>query len=326
MKKYFIPLLMLLVVSSAAFAAVNTSNVNQSGVNNAADVTQTGANYSEVDQTGDDHAATIDQVGNSYRPYPGSWLYMGADVDQYGGDGNEAHISASNGPHEARIDQNGNSNLATQGLGATAHYTNNPSRLGLHIKQAGDGNEAHQATSPSFGCHGVQGMLIDQLGNSNFADQYSKGGMASVIEIFHDGDGNSSTQVQWARFSDAHVDIDGDGNTTVQDQTYTVWSISGDDDALIDIVGDGNSASQYQLGEYNLADIDIDGDLNVGTTSTTGDSNDAIVDIDANSNGFTISQTGGNLNYALINIDSNGNTAMINQNGMSNNTQVVNIP
>ena len=322
MKKFFITLLMMLVVSSVAFAAINTSTITQTGGTNVADVTQTGTNNADVDQTGDGNSATIEQVGNNTPNLPGNWWYLGADIDQIG-DGNSATMNELTSPNETRIYQFGDNNIASQTTGSNQHKTNNPDRLGLHIKQTGDGNTALQETSSGFGCFGIQGMLVDQFGNSNYADQYSKGGKGSIIEVFHVGSGNSSTQYQWARFSDAHVYIEGNDNTTNQSQTYTVWSISGDDDAYIDIFGDGNDASQTQLGEYNLADIDINGNLNIGSTSTTGDSNDAIVDIDANSNGFTISQNGGNLNYALIDIDSDGNTAMINQDGMSNDAQIL---
>ena len=308
MKKLCLLVLVMMLAAGMAFAA-NTSDVEQTGSGNTASVDQYGNNLADVNQDGNTNTANIDQgasgadVSNNHLPsYPGDWI-LGAFIDQLGS-GNDASITMTKSSNGASIDQDGDGNIASMNIGTTQSKTTNWALMGLDIDQVGNTNEAYQTTIASFGCYGIQGMPIVQTGGNNYASQWSKGGMASTIEIFQTGNFNSSTQSQDARYSTSHAVIDGDNNITDQDQTYTVWSISGQDDACIDITGDYNNASQYQLGEYNIADIDILGDSNIASTS----------------------QMGGDSNYAFIDISSNGNTAMIDQDGMSNNAQVLVIP
>ena len=299
-------LMMMAIIAMSGLAMANTADITQdgpgndatitqAGTNNAGTINQYGTNLADIQQTGDDNTAQIDQgasgspVSNNHLPaYAGDW-WLAAYIEQTGSV-NYATTAQRRSSTYSHIKQTGDDNTATQDIDTSqskANSTYSP-RRGVQIDQVGNGNEAHQTTLASFGCFGIQNMQILQTGNDNYAQQDSIGGMSCVMEIFQEGDGNSSTQYQDARFSVAHVDILGDNNTTSQTQQYTSWGDSCDSDALIDIIGDGNTANQSQTGEFHFADIDVLGDGNFASQTQTGDSQSS-----------TISQTG------------NGNTANV---------------
>ncbi|MDH5364674.1 MAG: hypothetical protein OEW82_05875 [Dehalococcoidia bacterium] len=307
----------------------NEATINQTGSGQSATINQYGTNLAQIDQSGgNNNTATINQgapgkpVTNFHKPaYASDWI-IGSWIEQVGSDNIasttvafDGSASGSGNSNSTRIYQNGVENTATQVIGSYSSYTNsNKPYKAIEIDQVGNENTASQTTTSSFGCYGIQNMVTLQTGNSNYAQQDSVGGMASTMEIFQTGNGNSSTQYQWARYSTAHVDIQGNNNITDQYQKYTVWSLSGVDDAYIDIIGDDNIATQSQIGEYNDADIDITGSGNQAYQTQTGDSNYAKINVLGNNNYASQTQTG------------NGHSSTISQTGDGNSATVVQGP
>lgn len=325
MKKIAVILLALLLTSGMALAQNNDSEIKQYGTN-----------IGEVFQKGDGNEGNIYQ-GSSANPVSNaatsSWK-LGSWIDQIGND-NYANTDVNNSSNGTSIDQLGNDNWAWQQINTFETKTTNWNRMGADIDQNGNDNYGWQKTVYSFGCYGIQGMLIDQDGNDNYAKQFSKGGMAGTMEVIQNGNNNNNsttnpldvsctgqrnpltlpwaekpggayTQYQNGRYSVAHAKVTGSDNNTAQYQEYTVWSISGDNDAYIDITGNGNDAVQGQLGEYNYSDIDIQGNDNVMANSQWGDSNTAT---------FSII---GDRNCAGIEQRDNNNTGLVLQNGNDN--------
>ncbi len=276
---------------------------------NVATINQYGTNIAEIEQAGSANAGIINQgtnvspVTNSGPNNPGNWLY-GAFIDQIGNN-NEAKITMNSSSNGASIDQKGNFNKAEQELNAPISKTTSWDRMGLDIDQIGSYNNAAQKTVGSFGCYGVQGMMIKQEGDYNIANQLSVGGMSNVTEITQIGNNNNNptksgnvydvsattladplslpfahrptgdyTQYTNQMLGTTHIYVEGDNNNTYQHQEYRVWSTSGRNNAWIDIYGSNNDVAQGQLGESNSSDIDIlGGNNNVITSSQYGDNN-----------------------------------------------------
>jgi len=299
---------------------LNVANTTQTGDLNVANTSQYGRNVGNIDQVGKNNDATIGQgapgspVDNYKQPgYVGDWI-NGAYIKQ-DGNSNSASIIERRSSTYAHIYQVGDYNFGSQDIDTYESKANSnfiPHR-GVQIDQVGDSNEAYQTTVASFGCYGIQDMQIFQQGDSNYANQYSKGGMASVMEIFQTGDLNISFQYQDGRFSRAHASMIGDNNYTDQYQEYTVWSISGQNKADIDIVGSNNIATQYQKGEYNEAHIYQNGDFNSVSQTQTGDGNYASASQFGNNNSITQTQTG-NGHSSTVTQTGNWNVAVVTQN------------
>ena len=303
---------------------------------NVADIVQYGSNIAVIEQTGDLNEGIITQgavgspVTNKGANLGGDWKY-GSFITQKGTD-NTAEVDVNTSSNGTSIDQLGNSNWAKQTLGASISKTTNWNRMGLDINQEGNNNIANQETRSSFGTHGVQGMMINQEGNFNIADQMSIGGAQQQVEIEQIGNNNNNsvksgklfdvsatgltnpvalpwahkpagdfTQYMYENKGVTHMYVKGDDNNTYQFQEYDVWSISGQNDALMDVIGSRNNVAQGQLGDLNESEIDIEGNDNVVTTSQFGDSNIAKIELLAGSNNCVagIEQIG-NLNDADI--------------------------
>ncbi len=295
---------------------LNVATVDQLGADNTANVSQYGRNWADVDQTGDRNTATVNQgspgnpVNNYYRGGVGDWQH-GAVIDQDGND-NTASIIMRSEPTGAKILQRGNRNSGSQDLAASQSKRVNP-YYAIYIEQMGDDNRAVQTTVPSYGCYGIQNMLIQQHGNLNLGVQASIGGMASVMDIIQTGNSNDSFQHSDGRFSRTHASMVGNANITRQRQVSTVWATSGANLADIDIVGNANTATQNQLGETNQATINISGGGSNLATQTQTD----------NLNVASISQSGSGGNVAHQTQTGNSNNAGIIQNGdLNTGTQI----
>jgi hypothetical protein len=325
-------LLALVLAGSTAFAQ-----------NNEAEVKQYGTNLGIVTQTGDGNDAWIYQgdpgalVTNYHVPTgPGDWIH-GSWIKQVGLD-NWAYTEVNNSSNTTKIEQLGNENDGYQQINTSQSKSTANLPAAIYIEQKGNNNDGWQKTVSSFGCFGIQDMKIYQEGNNNFAKQYSKGGMASIMYVKQKGNNNNYTpvdvsctglqnpltlswsekptgdyiQYQNGRFSDAVINIEGNGNNTAQYQEYTVWVFSGANDAYVDITGDDNNTAQGQLGEYNLTDIDIAGNNNVAANSQWGDSNTGDIDILGNNNCAGIEQKDNN-NTGTVYQNGNGNKGLITQ-------------
>ncbi|HPG40732.1 MAG TPA: hypothetical protein PLP19_16820 [bacterium] len=374
--------------SQISAGADNIANTYQLGDMNLATTTMTGnSDFADVDQIGNQNIATVDQVGNSHNASVQQYGRNYADVDQNGGNGNKAVVAqgASGAPvnnyyqpgyasdwkegayvvqtgntNDALIDMNSNNgeagifqtgdlNQGSQELNSTYHRTNaNKGYMAIEIKQIGNENVADQKTLASFGSYGIQKMLVFQEGNLNNANQLSKGGMASEINVKHVGNNNTGaasvdvaatglasplalswtgpqaadvtngvySQFQDGRYSKAVIDVAGDGNKTTQAQQYTVWSTSGANEATLGIVGNDNASIQGQHGESNDSFINVSGSGNVIATSQAGDNHIADIDLLGSSD----------TNIAAIQQTGIGQSGTIMVNGVNNFSQIIQQP
>ena len=312
-----------LIFLFAMVFAVSMAMGQNSG--NVASVDQYGSNIAEIEQTGSNNTGDIDQgtlgtpvTNNKVPSYAGDWI-GGAFIDQIG-DGNDAAINMHNGGNNgSSVYQYGNDNKGYQDIGTSHSIGTSWDLMGVDLDQLGNNNWATQTTVASFGSAGVKRMFVLQDGNYNVADQLSVGGYVNAQDITQIGNNNNNpTQsgntydisattladplsLAWAHkpvgdFTQyanqmrgtSHIYVEGNDNNTFQYQEYTVWSLSGQNDAWMDIYGNGNDVAQGQLGEYNSSDIDIDGDGNVVTSSQLGDSNTIDIDLVSGSNNCVV--------------------------------------
>lgn len=325
----------------------NKGEIEQTGHENTAEITQFGRNTSIINQIGKKNSATVEQ-GDEGRPVKNldtnSWRH-GAFIDQAGndneaaikiwkGDGSQQSGGASNG---ARIEQTGNNNRAFQDISNSHVKTTNRNRMGAHIKQLGNDNFAKQEVFRSFGTHGSGGIIIDQQGNENQARQYVIGGRSNVTEIqqvgnnnsysgFNNSDvadilslawnhkpsGESFSQFQRGESNELRLNIIGNDNITAQYQEGDVWGRSYNI-ANINIEGNYNEAAQAQLGSHNNSDITVIGNSNSAGIQQFGMHNNAEVSQFGNSN-FSIITSAGVGNVGTITQTGNMNSAVISQN------------
>lgn len=336
MKKIIFLFAMVLAVSMA-MAQTNVAEVNQFGTNIA-----------QIDQVGNLNEGIINQgesgvnVTNSGSNGATDWKY-GSFITQQGIE-NKAEVDVNTSDNGTSIDQLGNYNWAKQTLNAKISKTTNWDRMGLDINQEGNNNWANQETRASFGTYGVHGMMINQNGSYNIANQMSIGGMQQQVEIEQIGNNNNNsdesgnvfdvsatglinplalpwahkpagdfTQYMYENKGVTHMYVEGDDNNTYQFQEYNEWSVSGQNDAWMDVTGSKNNVAQGQLGDLNESDIDIVGSDNVVTTSQYGDTNVAKIELLAGSDNCV----------AGIEQNGNGHDASILQSGVNNFAKVI---
>jgi len=328
--------------------------VSMAMAQNTGSITQYGTNIGNVEQTGSLNDATITQgavaapVTNWGTNLGADWKY-GAFIYQTGID-NDAVIDVNSSSNGAQIDQLGDYNWAKQELNAQISKTTNFNRMGLDINQNGVHNWANQVTQPGFGTYGVQGMMINQIGEYNIADQMSIGGMQNTSEIEQIGDNNNNptvslntfnvsatglqnpltllwthkpagdfTQYMFQNKGITHIYVQGNNNNTFQYQEYVTYGGAegqGQNDALMDVYGSGNDVAQGQLGDLNVSEIDIDGSNNVVTSSQFGDNNRVNIDLVGGSNNCVVG----------IEQIGNGHDATVFQSGASNFAYVLQQP
>jgi hypothetical protein len=308
MKKLLLSVVAILLVTAVTFAqsneayviqvgTTNTSTVDQSGTagHNLAYVNQYGSNIANVQQLGvGSNSATINQgsnglpvTNNHQAAYVGDWQ-DGAFIMQNGAT-NTAAITMTGNLSTGTINQVGSLNSGSQTIG-TNYSEMSGHTSGVWMSQEGTSNYSTQITSPSFGSAGIKQMTVYQDGNSNIANQTSIGGYGSTLEATQLGNSNTSTQYQNQMGGIAHTYVDGDDNTTSQNQLYTVWALSGRNDAYIDIDGSSNTTIQSQTGQYNLSRTTQTGDGNYSMQTQTGDSHSSIVTQTGNNNISNVTQ------------------------------------
>lgn len=327
----------------------NIATVDQTGTDNSAAVDQFGRNFAQVDQSGGNgNSAVVAQgtsgsyVFNYYQPaYNGDWQ-NGAFIEQIGSD-NAASIIMTGSREYGSIYQEGSSNTGAQAIG-TQHSEKSGQHSGIDMSQFGDFNAAAQSTYASFGSAGIKDMTVTQQGSFNTAFQASVGGYGAIMTITQIGNNNNSPAesgnafdlsatgltsplaLPWAHkpageftqyanqmFGNSVMYVEGSNNNTAQYQEYTVWSLSGRNNADMTILGDGNDAAQGQLGQYNESSINISGSGNVVLSSQFGDSNVAEIDLLGTSDG----------NVAGIEQNGNAHNASILQNGAVNTATIL---
>ena len=349
--KKVIFLFAMVLATSFAIAQTNDAEINQYGTN-IADIEQVGSINEAIINQGAAGASVTNSGSNS-----GSGWKYGSFITQEGSN-NTAEVDVNTSRNGTSIDQLGNYNWAKQKLNANISKTTNWDRMGLDINQEGNNNWANQKTRAGFGTYSVQGMMINQAGDYNIADQMSIGGMNQQVEIEQIGNNNNNTGVSgnifdvsatglinpltlfWAQkpagdftqymFQNkgvAHMYVKGNDNNTYQYQEYVTYGSAegqGQNDAMMDVWGSGNNVAQDQLGDLNSSDIDIDGDGNVVISSQFGDSN--IVNIDlvlgSDNNIVGVQQTG---DFNIVSVFQSGdfNIVSVFQSGVSNFAQII---
>jgi len=348
--------LFAMVFSTGYLMAQNTSTVTQDGFSNLATVDQYGKNLTQIEQIGSGNKAIVDQgtalqSQSNYRvPAYSTDHEWGAWVKQ-DGVSNSASINQQGSSGSADINQDGSLNVAVQDIHTFASGATANTRKGLDIDQIGNRNESIQLTRASFGSYGIKKMYVDQIGNDNYANQYSNGGMASTMTIKQEGSNNgnavssdvaatglsSPLSLAWGTLMhpansggiDA-VKISHGGYTQYQNGRYST--------ATIDITGDGNKTTQAQeftvwsVSGQNSATLFISGNDNAVIQAQMGEYNSSDVDVTGNGNVISTSQLGdsnsididvlGSFNIAGIQQAGDSHSATVLQMGSNNFAQI----
>ena len=201
---------------------MNDASVDQSGLDNIADILQTGANVAEVEQGGTADNADIDQdgTGNEAVALLSTFFTGGGDID-------------------AVINQLGNDNFG--------RVFNDGVNVDATINQTGDNNLADVVSGLNSADVDIL-ATVDQLGNGNaaFVGQTGTNQLSTIVQT---GDDNT-----------ADVSQSGDSNVSTIDQTDTnhlaITSDGGSNQiGTITQSGDANQA-RTQLGTFFGANND----------------------------------------------------------------------
>ena len=311
-------------------AAVNTSDVNQVGFYQTADVFQDGTgNYSMIDQNGSN--GTVAFGGNTNF----------AMVSQHG-TSNHSLIDQNGDFNRGYVTQMGTSNFASQIVGVGWAENNYASSM-----QNGVGNTSFQTQY-----YDNNNATISQNNwgwesfGSNYAEQNQNSGANHVIgsnaHIVQTGGGQQGLQNQDGSMNYAMLNQNGSNSISVEDQTSDAGGYSSNS-SYVTQIGDlqlscvtqdasdygHNSSSVYQnLWNYNsLNEAFVNQTasgvgVNLSSINQYGYQNEACVTQNATSgvNNSIINQTNyinGNGNLAIVNQNSDviGNFSLVNQHG-----------
>ena len=303
---------------------------SQSGVQNDADIMQTGSNAVTVTQNGDKSTADVDQNGSgntgSITQTDNSSIVPNtthtAVLDQDGTD-NQATITQTNlnsaivnNGDDADVEQDGSNHIATVSQsGARDQYA--------EINQVNSGGSAlgNEAIITQSGSRASQ-SYVDQVGEDNFAYNYQRAGNFNSSDIDQDGSGNIANVLQDRDapgddvspvLAHSWVDQDGFGNDANVNQSLQVNA-----EAHVTQDGTGNMAD---IDQWNTIQIDpshyasvtqTNGDLNFGRVEQGGDTNAR--------NWASITQMNGDSNTAFVDQQGLGgdHMATVTQDGNSN--------
>lgn len=262
-----------LVVGSASFALANSSDIDQTGADNLAEVTQTGGtgSASTVLQTGSDDIATVTQSDG------GGVATNISDIQQLAGSGTqEATVTQTNST-------NGTANEAYV-LQASTEGGNTVS-----VGQDGDGNIARATQGP-----GAVDFFLEPLpitGNSSDIQQTGSSNIATTDQIVNsDGGNNNAASVAQGGMSNTATITQGTG-------TLPIGSSNDNDNiASIEQLGDGGISTITQGGESGLAFSRQDGSDNISSIVQSGGipggpGNFANVDQTGTNNNSIVNQT-----------------------------------
>ncbi|WP_055435844.1 hypothetical protein [Lacinutrix algicola] len=285
----------------------NTSGVTQLGTNNQASVLQ-GITFPEPNN----NTVTVNQGTNN-----DASLDNKAYVEQHGGNNSQTTITQDGDANEAYshqdgvmgnvdITQNGSTNASAvwqnfgdytatgnaatmdqSGTSNNSYAVQNGNGNTLSSTQSGMGNKSDQSQN-SIGAAAGNNATVTQSSSGNKAKQVQVGGGNSANAVQHavtgPGVNNYVEQNQIGNDNTAYSDQDGDGGRVRQDQT------GNDNNATVNqyAAGAGNAVYQRQMGSNNtitsgqfggagnLASTYQD-DLNMGSTSQTGNDNQALL-------------------------------------------------
>ncbi len=274
-----------LFAAGGAFAAGNSSTIDQIGTFNNAAVDQTGS--------ASDGVATVTQSDS----------YNSANVTQ-GGAGNQAAVTQSNGSFGAVTNPSNVSNSNQQGQDG-----------GLTVVQVGNSTSTISQSSGSANEH----ALVGQSGNSDAANINQNGNAELAMVNQELGNGNSAVIAQAGTGNGVYVpsssSVSGGGNLrwnenvpgdSVLPGASSGQTVYGPVGAFVDQLGSNESGSISQSGFQNFADVaqgnDAGGAFNAGSITQGGGmvQSDAVMFQDGQFNIASIDQEGAGSSYSTI--------------------------
>lgn len=302
-----------LLLASAAFAAGNSTEIDQIGY----------ANTASVDQTGSPSDATA-KVTQGLSP---SDEYNSAAVTQGGGAGNSATVTQSQGAYGAtrnasnilHSNQQGTDGLVTVvQVGDNTSTVNQLSGSVAEYALVGQSNVNNTSTI-SQGGHNEFALVNQQTGTGNSASIVQSGNGAGKLGT---GAGNYAPTAYLPR-------IHGPGNLwwseNVPDTSvlpggpgHTRYGQSGAD---IDQVGSNNVGNVSQAGNQNFADVSQENDAGTGGNRGTVNQGLGVYNSDAvmfqwgQNNTVTLDQSGAGTSYSTAWQNGDSNQAYVTQSG-----------
>jgi hypothetical protein len=272
-----------LFAAGGAFAAGNSSTIDQIGLSNNAAVDQTGS--------ASDGVATITQSDS----------YNSASATQ-GGAGNQATVTQSNGSFGAVTNPSNVSNSDQEGLNG-----------GLTVVQVGNSTSTVSQSSGSANEHALVGQsgnsdpsVINQGGNAELAMVNQEMGSSNSATIAQAGTGNGEYtpnngapgggNLRW------YENVPGD-SVLPGAPSKTLYGPVG---AFVDELGSNESGSISQAGFHNFADVaqgnNSSGAFNAGTITQGGGmmQSDAVMFQDGQFNIASIDQQGVGSSYSTV--------------------------
>lgn len=290
-----------LIVGSTSFAFANNSDIDQTGSENLAEVTQSGGegSASTVLQTGSDDIATVTQSDG------GGTATNISDIQQLAGSGTQ----------EATVTQTN----STNGTANEAYVLQDSTEGGntVNVVQDGAGNIARATQGP--GDVVIFTTPLGITGNSSDIDQIGSDNTATTDQIVNSDGGNNNAAV---------VAQDGTSNTAIITQGTGTFPDGSSND-------NNNSASIDQMGIGGLSTITQGGESGIATSIQDGLNNTSDI---VQSGGFpggpgnlaNVEQTGAN-NNSIVNQTSAagdlalfpaGTNAQVTQNGNDNTSRI----
>jgi len=273
MKHLFILLFAIIFISSFAFTQSNDATIEQVGLNNDADVTQTGTHEAMISQTGDDNISTAIQLGSATKSFvtqiqtgdenSATALYLGQSGDWSGG---------STGVIEQI--QTGNNNTA---------YAVGRESADLRQKQIGNNNDAQigDPTGESGSPNGIRRVMgVDQYQegsfNTAFVEPFFRFIRDGNINQSQVGDDNLAEALGLTNAANINQSQIGDHNTSIVEQGGSNFEANttqeGDWNEAYITTGGHSFNEIIQIGNHNLGTIQTSSSSS-GTISQTGNYN-----------------------------------------------------
>jgi hypothetical protein len=273
MKKLTTLLAAFLFTTGMVFAQTNTATVDQTGDNQVANATQSGAT----------NTVDIDQLSTNTGPQTATALQTGTsnsavvNQSQTGGGGNTPANSAY-------IEQLGTSNMSTQ-IQTAPGYNSGQSVWGF---QDGTSNELSQTISGGY----TNSLRAEQYGTENIANQSANGPYADG-NVYQDGTANVAEQTLTGSnngYGGAVMLINQLGIENYASQIFAGSGLGHTNNAEIYQDGFDNDAYQDGTGRNLNAVLNQTGDLNMSMQTQTGNGHSSVVTQMGDNNSSTITQ------------------------------------
>lgn len=249
MKKLAI-LMVLLLVPAMAFAQSNTAIVEQVGIDQVSNITQTGnSNYVDTDQSVANNNATVIQDGDN------NVIGTPSEEDAIG-------IQQIGNSNTADITQTGDDNIVSEyrlEKSVFASVKQNGDDNSMTIEQTGDDNVVGQGSFPYHS--------IGQDGSNNTANISQEGGNSNKVGRFY----------QYGNLNGADIDQVGNENYVIAVSQLKLGGNDTYNDLDIDQVGDDNRATAAQEG-LNIIGVIQQGSVSAASYDNKADQSLSLTD------------------------------------------------